>query len=249
MKPLVKKIITHSKKEDKSGKFLKNGLVEILLVKIGILLALAIYGFYLDYVEQKKVKAYFVSIHQEIEPAIKNGVIKTKQIDTLILKTTNCLQILNSKNKDSLIYLQHNLEPLVRVSNQIFSFPAVNELFNSDYISKVKNKETVGLLRQMQQQLITIKDIHKYHENKHLLTIQPFMNEFFNYSEIALPKHKAQLIEGGPPTEYSKLYNNMVLWNLLSQKLEGYKAQIIRQENFGELLIKLNESIKKQIDK
>lgn len=249
MKKFVKKIIAHSKKEDKSGKFFKNGLVEIILVKIGILLALAIYGFYLNYTEQKKIKAYFVSIHEELQPVIKNGEIKSKQMDSLIIKISNSLQILNSKNKDSLVYLRENLGPLVSVNNQPFSFPAIKELLNSSYFSKVKNKETVSLLRELQQQLAIINDSYKFSKNRYLLSIEPFMNEFVNYTEIALPKQKAKLIEGGPPTDYNKMYENMILWNLLSQKLESYKGQVLRQEEFIKLLQALNTNLKNQIEK
>ena len=248
MNKFVKRIITHSKKEDKSGKFLKNGLVEIILVKVGILLALAIYGFYLDHVEQKKIEEYFISIHQEIEPAIKKGEEKNKQINTLIVKVTNCLNIINAKNIDSLKYLKDNLGPLVSVNSQTISFPAAKELSNNSYISKVKNKETVNLLRKMQQQLIVINEKHKFNTNRYLLTVEPFTNVFFNYSEIALPKQKEFLIDGGPATDYDKVFNNMVLWNLLSQKLEGYKSHLHRQKEFIILLKALNTNLKNQID-
>ena len=40
----------------------------------------------------------------------------------------------------------------------------------------------------------------------------------------------------------------MVLWNLLSQKLEGYKSQVIRQENLGKLLKALSENLESQIN-
>ena len=247
MKLFVKKIIEYSKKEDKSGRFLKNGLIEILLVKVGILLALAIYGIYLDYVEQKKVTAYFTSIEQELEPAIENGIQKNKEIDTLIQKVNNCLKIINSKNKDSLVYLQENLGAFIKVPNQIFIFPATNELSTNGYLSKIKNKETVKLLRQMQQELMVINDAHKNSINRYLFSIEPFTNQHFNYAAIAQPKVKSLLVNGGPETDYSSCYDNIVLWNLLSQKLEEYKLQVIRQREFVILLQHLKENIKNQL--
>ena len=248
MKPIVKKIIDHSKKEDKSGRFLKNGLVEILLVKVGILLALAIYGWYVDHQEKKKIRDYFVSISQEIKPAIPKAIDKSKQTDSLIIKTARCLQILNSKNKDSLSYLKSNLGPLVLVRSQEFSFPAVTELLNGSYIEKVKNKETIALLRELKQQLSIINDNHNYNTNRYLLAIEPFTNKYLNYSEISLPKNQALLIPGGPKTNYDALFDNMELWNLLSQKLEGYKSQVIRQHELIALLKSLVENLERQIN-
>lgn len=248
MKPFVKRLVNYSKKEDKSGRFIKNGLIEIILFKIAILLALAVYGIYTDYVEQKKVKSYFVSIQHELEPAIDKGQIKNKEIDTLIQKVTNCLKIINSKNKDSVIYLQENLGAFVKVPKQIFSFPASAELSENGYLSKVKNNETVKLLRQMQQELNIINNEHKNSMDRYLYRIEPFMDKHVNYTDIASLKEKKLLVNGGPKTDYTVFYNDMVIWNLLTQKLEDYKLQVIRQRQFVDLLQELKENIKEQVN-
>lgn len=249
MNPFVKRVVAHSKKEDKSGKFIKNGLIEIILFKVAILLALAIYGLYTDHVEQQKVKAYFISIQHELEPAIDNGIIKNKEIDTLILKVTNCLKIISSPNIDSLVYLQENLGAFVKVPNQIFTFPATKELSSTGYISKIKNKETVKLLRKMQQELLKINDAHENSMNRYLFSIEPFTNKYLNYATISPQKEKALLIKGGPKADYHNFHENMVLWNLLSQKLKEYKLQVIRQRKFVVILQDLKENIKEQVDK
>lgn len=248
MKKFAKKIIDHTKKEDKTGRFLKNGLVEILLVKVGILLALAIYGWYVDYQEKKKIKEYFTSISQEIKPAIPVVKDKAKQTDSLIIKTVACLEILNSKNRDSLVYLKSNLGPLVWVRSQEFSFPAVTDLLNGSYIEKVKNKETIALLRELKQELNILNENHNYNTNRYLSAIEPFTNKYINYAEVSLPKKQAVLIKGGPETNYDALLNNIELWNLLSQKLEGYKSQVMRFENLGKLLKALSENLESQIN-
>ena len=249
MNPFVKRVVAHSKKEDKSGRFIKNGLIEIILFKVAILLALAIYGIYTDYVEQQKIKAYFVSMQHELEPAIENGKIKNKEIDTLIIQVTNCLKIIASPNKDSLVYLQENLGAFVTVPNQIFTFPATKELSTNGYISKIKNKETVKLLRKMQQELLKINDAHENSMNRYLFSIEPFTNKYANYAAISPQKEKALLIEGGPKADYHTFHENMVLWNLLTQKLKEYKLQVIRQREFVLILQDLKENIKKQVDK
>ncbi|MFD1292780.1 hypothetical protein ACFQ5N_02935 [Lutibacter holmesii] len=249
MNPFVKRLVAHSKKEDKSGRFIKNGLLEIILFKIAILLALAIYGMYTDHVEQQKVKAYFVSIQHELEPAIKNGKIKNKEIDTLILQVTNCLKIITSPNKDSLAYLQENLGAFVKVPKQIFNFPATKELSSNGYISKIKNKETVKLLRKMQQELLNINEAHEYSMNRYLFSIEPFTNKHMNYVTISPKNEKDLFIEGGPKANYNNFHENMVLWNLLTQKLKEYKLQVIRQREFVLTLQDLKENIKQQVNK
>ncbi len=245
MDKLVKQIIKHSKKEDKSGKFLSNGLVEILLVKVGILLALAIYGFYLNYVEQKKIHAYFLSIHNEISPILKKDIPQTKYLDASILKVTNCLNILNSKNKDSISYLKNNLGPIVKINNNVHFFPAVKEFLASTYFSKVKNKETIELLRDLKNQLATISRDYNYSERRYLLTIEPFMNNYVNYLEIT----NLQLKNKGPKSDFNALYNNVTMWNILSQKLKNLNNQLTRQHEFGSLLNKLNTNLENQLNK
>ena len=248
MNKFAKKLVEHSKKEDKSGRFLKNGLVELVLVRLIILLALAAYGWYVDYQEKKKIKQYFTSISAEIKPAIPMASAKAKQTDSLIIKTTNCLEILASKNRDSLPYLKSNLGPLVWVRSQEFSFPALSEFLNGTYLQKVKNKTTIKLLRQLKQQLDMLNQNHNYNTQRYLYAIEPFTNKHLNYTEVVLPYKQALLVKGGPETDYNVFFNNMELWNLLSQKLEAYKSQIMRQQNLNKLLKDLVDNLEDQIN-
>lgn len=247
MAKLVKQLIDYKKSEDKSGKVLKNRLAEILLVKVGILLALAIYGCYQDHKEQQHIKEYFVSIYHEVSPAIAIGKAKTMQTDSLIHMTERCLHILNSKNKDSLIYLKDNLAPLVIIRSQSFDFPMVKEFLGNNYTVKVKSKKTIKLLRKLQQELSNINQAHEYSNNQHQLVVQPFINKWINYSEVTLPNRKKLLVQGGPKTQYDQLLSNLEVWNLLSLKLEAYKAQTIRQQNFTVLLQDLSKTLKNQL--
>ncbi|MCX7550510.1 hypothetical protein [Xanthomarina sp. F2636L] len=248
MAKLVKQLVDYKKSDDKSGKVLKNRLVEILLVKVGILLALAIYGWYQDYVEQKHIEEYFVNIYHEVTPAIAVGKAKKKQTDSLIIMTKRCLDILNTKNMDSIIYLKDNLGPLVTVRSQSFEFPMVKEFLSKDYTLKVKSKQTVKLLRKLQQQLSNINQVHDYNNNQHQLVVEPFINKWINYSEVAFPNRKKLLVAGGPETQYDHLLNNLELWNLLTYKLEGYQTQTIRQESFTLLLQDLDKTLRKQLE-
>lgn len=248
MKPFIKKIVEHSKKEDKSGKFLKNGLIEIILVKIGILLALAIYNFYLDYKDQKKIQAHFTSIHNEIAPALSMAKARYEVTDSLIFKVNTSLKILNSKNKDSIIYLKEYLSPLVEVRNQNYNFPELNVLLNNGYIEKVKNKETVKLLWKMQHQLDDINTAYNQNVMRHISLIDPFVNTHLNYPEIASPEKKKLLMVGGPEINYENLQGNIELWNLLNIELGNYKMQRIRQLNLVDLMQKLSDNISTQIN-
>lgn len=248
MAKLVKQIVAYKKSEDKSGKVLKNRLVEILLVKVGILLALAIYGWYQDYREQQHIKEYFVGIYHEITPAVATAKAKKAQTDSLIIMTKRCLTILNSKNKDSIIYLKDNLAPLVSVRSQSFDFPMVKEFLGKDYTLKVKSKGTVKLLRKLQQQLAHINQAHQYNISQHQLVVEPFINKYINYSDVTFSKRKHLLVEGGPESKYEDLANNLELWNLLTYKLEGYQTQTLRQKDFVSLLQELDKTLKKQLE-
>ncbi|MCX7547103.1 hypothetical protein OS188_03960 [Xanthomarina sp. F1114] len=248
MDKLVKQLVAYKKSDDKSGVFLKNRLVEIIFVKLSVLLALAIYGWYQDYKEQQHVKEYFVGIYHEVNPAIAVGKSKKAQTDSLIIMTKKCLNILNSKNKDSIIYLKENLGPLVTVRTQSFDFPMVKEFLGKNYTHKAKSKETIKLLRKLQQQLSHINQTHQYNTNQHQLVVQPFINRSINYSEVAFPNRKKLLVQGGPETKYENIFDNLELWNLLSYKLEGYQKQVIAQKKFTLLLQDLDKTLKKQLE-
>lgn len=247
MNPFVKKVVAHSKKEDKSGKFLKNGLIEIILVKIGILLALAIYNFYLDYKEQEKIQAHFAGIHEEIVPALKTAKDRYILTDSLILKVTKSLNLLNSNTKDSMVNLKENLSPLIEVHLQNYNFQELDVLLSNGYIEKVKNKETVRLLWKMQHQLNDINTAYNQNVLRHVSLIEPFINTHLNYSEIASPEKKELLVIGGPEIDYASLHGNLELWNLLNNELGIYKTQRDRQLKLVELMQKLSENISKQL--
>ncbi|MBP1839601.1 hypothetical protein [Formosa algae] len=247
-KKFVKQIVDYKKSEDKSGKVLKNRLVEIILVKVGILLALAIYGIYQEYQEKKQMQATFLSMHKEIVPAIELGASKLKKDNQLIDNFEVCLHIINNKNLDSLDYLKKNIGPLLRVRNQEFSFPAVSDFVNSGKVAKLKNRETASLFRKMQYELNALNAKHAYNVNEYQLTIAPLTNKFLNYSELATPEQQENMVVGGPESNFDVLFDNLELWNIINQKLENYNYQKTHVVSFTKLLEELDEAIKTEID-
>ncbi|WP_299779952.1 hypothetical protein [uncultured Formosa sp.] len=247
-KKFVKQIVDYKINEDKSGKVLKNRLVEIILVKVGILLALAIYGIYQDYKEKKQMQATFLSMHKEIVPAIELGSDKLKQDKKLILDFKTCLQIINTKNKDSIKFLKQNIGSLVRVRNQEFSFPAIEDYINSGKVAKLKNRETAKLFRKMQFELKVLNAKHLYNINEYQLIIAPLTNKYFNYSQLATSEQQKNLVVGGPESNFDMVFNNLELWNILNQKLENYNYQKTHVTKFIKLLEELDQAIKKEIN-
>ncbi|TXE15937.1 hypothetical protein ES692_14365 [Psychroserpens burtonensis] len=63
--------------------------------------------------------------------------------------------------------------------------------------------------------------IRDYNNTQYVNTIEPFFIKNINYSEVALPRYRDGLVQGGPQTNYETLFTNLELWNVITFKLEA----------------------------
>jgi hypothetical protein len=91
--------------------------------------------------------------------------------------------------------------------------------------------------------------MEKYITKQYDERIEPYINLHMNYSDVALARYKERFIQGGPPTDYEFLFNDLELWNILTFKVEGLGGDIKSNQRMIKRLQGLIRQIQKELDK
>ena len=233
--------------ENKTNKYFKYAIGEIVLVVIGILIALSINNWNNNSKEKKNIKNYYVRISNEIDLSMFNIKSFKESVDTLIILNKKSLQILNLKHKDSLIKLEETLGALGTAYTANFTFPIMDEFLKQGYLSKIKKDSIKIGFQGIKIFANSVIEIDNYVASQYNTSIEPFFYKNINYANVALGHAKKKLIAGGPKTDYSKFYNNLELYNLLSFKLESLLSQKQRVETLIRSLEYTQKKIKIEI--
>jgi hypothetical protein len=232
--------------ENKTGKYLKYAIGEIVLVVIGILFALQINNWNNNKNDMAEVKNYYVKIHEELAYTQKRSIWFSAVLDTLIQHNNRSLDIINLKNKDSLYLLKETLGALGTDYKANFSFPIINEFLNEGYLAKIKNDSLKYGFQSFSMALITLKSIDNYLDNQYSTAIEPYFYNTINYAEVVHGGAvKSELKTGGPTTNYEQFYDNLELWNLLTFKVET----LISQKNAIDALYDILDFIDSKLQK
>jgi hypothetical protein len=207
--------------ENKTGKYLKYAIGEILLVVIGILFALQINNWNNNKNEKAELENYYTKIHEEITITQKRFNWYKASLDTLNQHNNRSLDIINLKNRDSLYLLKETLGALGTAYKSNFLFPIINEFLNEGYLAKIKNDSLKLGFQYFSMALNDLKSNDEYISNQYSTSIEPYFYNTINYAEVV---HGGadfnELKTGGPITNYEQFYDNLELWNLLSFKVE-----------------------------
>ena len=235
--------------ENKTGKYFKYAIGEIVLVVIGILIALQINNWNNNNSENNNIKNYYNRISDEINLSMFNIKDFKKNIDTLIILNKRSLYILNLKQNDSITKLEETVGALGTAYKLNLTLPIIDEFLKQGYLSKIKNDSIKIGFQGIKIFVNDVKEIDNYVDNQYYTSIEPFFYKNINYANVALGHAKSDLIVGGPKTNYSKFYNNLELYNLLSFKLESLLAQKNRIETLIDALEYTQKKIKIELEK
>ena len=234
--------------EDKTSKYFKYAIGEIVLVVIGILIALQINNWNQKRLQQLTLINYYQSMHEELESSSDKLDNLIFGIDSLVIQNRKTLEILSSNNKDSIPTLQKTLGALGTAWVNNFNYPIVQEFMNEGYLAKVNNTKIKDELQAFSFQLNRFKALDKGISDQYLLTIEPFINKHLNYSQIALDRYKNSLVSGGPETEFEKLFNNLEAWNIITLKLELLISQKYALQEFKDMTERLTNLLTSELN-
>jgi hypothetical protein len=235
--------------KNKTGKYLKYAIGEILLVVIGILFALQINNWNNNKNEKAEIENYYTKIHEEITIIQERSNRYKAALDTLNQHNNRSLDIINLKNRDSLYLLKETLGALGTAYTSDFLFPIINEFLNEGYLAKIKND---SLKLGFQYFSIALNDLNsndEYISNQYSTSIEPYFYNTINYAEVLHGGADLnELKTGGPSTNYEQFYDNLELWNLLTFKVETTISQRRGVDRLNRILEFIDEKIQEKLN-
>tara|TARA_R110001583_G_scaffold142287_1_gene294559 strand:+ start:50 stop:805 length:756 start_codon:yes stop_codon:yes gene_type:complete len=234
--------------ENKTSKYFKYAIGEIILVVIGILIALQINNWNQKRIQKLTLSNYYERMHEELESSRDELDNLINGIDSLVILNRKTLEILSSNNKDSIPTLQKTLGALGTAWVNNFNYPIVQEFMNEGYLAKVNNTKIKEELQAFSFQLNRFKALDKGIGDQYVLTIEPFINKHLNYSQIALDMYKDSLVPGGPETDFEWLFNNLEAWNIITLKLEMLVTQKAILKEFKALRERLTNLLNSELN-
>ena len=234
--------------KNKTGKYLKYAIGEILLVVIGILIALQINNWNNNKNEKAEIENYYTKIHEEI--AITQEIFNRFKatLDTLNQHNNRSLDIINLKNRDSLYLLKETLGALGTAYTSEFLFPIINEFLNEGYLAKIKNDSLKLGFQYFSMALNDLNSIDEYISNQYSTSIEPYFYNTLNYAEVVHGGADLnELKTGGPSTNYGQFYDDLELWNLLTFKVETTNSQQRRVDGLYRILEFIDEKIQEKL--
>jgi hypothetical protein len=235
--------------KNKTGKYLKYAIGEILLVVIGILFALQINNWNNNKNEKAEIENYYTKIHEEITIIQERSNRYKAALDTLNQHNNRSLDIINLKNRDSLYLLKETLGALGTAYTSDFLFPIINEFLNEGYLAKIKND---SLKLGFQYFSIALNDLNsndEYISNQYSTSIEPYFYNTINYAEVVHGGADLnELKTGGPSTNYEQFYDNLELWNLLTFKVETTISQRRGVDRLNRILEFIDEKIQEELN-
>lgn len=234
-------------KTGKTGEYFKYAIGEIVLVVIGILIALQINNWNERRIEQRTLSTYYERMHEELESSRENLHKFVSIIESLANQNKNSLEIISSKNRDSLPLLRETLGALGTAHTNSFNFPIVEEFINEGHLVQVKNTQVKDELQAFSIQLAKFDNFDEAINNQHIFTIEPYINKHINYTEIALNRFNKNLVHGGPSTDFEQFYNNLEAWNIITFKLELLNSHKSRLDGFIAMVERLIKSLESEL--
>lgn len=234
--------------ENKTSKYFKYAIGEIVLVVVGILIALQINNWNQKRISRNSIVNYYERIHEELTSASPRIINFNKKIDTLEVANSRSLYLLNLKDRDSLEQLKHTIGALGTAWTTNAAFPIIEEFLNQGNLARIQNEEIKNQFQQFGLWKSRLNSMDDYIDRQYATSIEPFFYDKINYAKTAFYSNKDEFIDGGPETDYSRFYNDMELWNLLTFKLETCISHSRLLNNFTDYLKTLDSLIVKEID-
>ena len=171
------------------------------------------------------LQQYYVKILSEAEASIAYLQAQKNNRLNFNKQGIKALNILRSKNKDSLSALLESLGVLKEMRSLAPSFPIIEEFLSQGYLSRITNDSVKSGFHEFSEMYKFIGLVDNYTINQYQLQIEPYLNLNFNYKDIAGAGYEAIAIAGGPSSNTENIWEDLQLWNLISNKLETWEYE------------------------
>jgi hypothetical protein len=230
-------------KNNKSGKYLKYAIGEIILVVIGILIALQINNWNesrkAEFEETKILTSLFedlktarINCQAQLDVELKN--IKT--YEKILGNKASKKAILNHPKVDSLFF-----RILWGVGDNGSVISAISELQNSGNSAKIRNKAIRKQIATLDAQLNSVEVIVRDRLDVQQISIDKFSFDIANFSKLVVGANNKYDINYGSENDYQSLLKNQKFLNAIAIKLDLSDSVI---EDRKQLMIEIESLLK-----
>ena len=126
--------------ENKTGKYLKYAIGEIILVVIGILIALQLNNWNQQRIEQNTMNDYYAKLIIALENEIEGQERHLESLKLFSNDFKRSLEILDTKNTDDIDELKPKMARLGQAFVHNYSMELFDEFINKGFLSKVEDE-------------------------------------------------------------------------------------------------------------
>ena len=234
--------------KNKTGKYFKYAIGEIVLVVIGILIALQVSNWNQLRIEQNSMNAYYAKLANTLEDDIKELRESNDFLNSNGDKLIRCLEILNTENEADIEELKAKIGALNIAFANDHSMELFDEFINKGYLSKIEDTELKSQFERVKNGLIKAENWDKVLDNDYVNNVIPFIQNNLNIVDITIyPKKfdKKDILNGGPKVDYTKLFNNLKAWNAIHGRLNYLRFTIGLNDMMLEALTELKATLDK----
>ena len=232
--------------ENKTGKYLKYALGEILLVVIGILIALQLNTWNSERIQNKEIRSTYERVLEEINITQGQAQQKIKYFESIILqRNKRSLYLLQLKNNDSIKQIYKTIKGLSNVIIVNYDMPATSEFLNDRNISDIKNTDLKSLFLKLKRSLQFAAVVDNYANNQLNTIIEPYIMKNLNYAQLA---ENRDMVAINTTNDFSFFFDNLELENLINLKIETDNTKIDYLKTFESILSLTAEEIELELN-
>ena len=221
---LLKKLL--GKNKSVNIKFI---LIEIILVTIGVLMAIAVNNWNTNRLIKIEVDNYLLEIRSEIQGGIKYQNRNIKRFESMSNDLLRVMKIIERNDLDSIPYLNKLIWPIGTTWPIRYELPILEEFMDKDYLNTVQNdslKKTLKMYNRIKESAIGMA---AFNEKQYLDKVESFINKNIEYLEIMEGEiWESNNINNHPriKTNFKELFNDLEFWNILTLKTETFFIEL-----------------------
>ena len=207
--------------ENKTGKYLKYAIGEIVLVVIGILIALSINNWNENRKTNKQELQLLASLQKEftfnndeIDRSITKAQIIQKRCETILKYTGNRDMKLSKNESDSLIN-----SGLLNIITYDASNGILSDIINSGKIQIIKNEKLKNYLSNWNGILNDVKEDEMWAVNERNNIVYPFLYKNSNYINLTQGRGEINGITSGFDSDFKDIYKYQEFENLVNSHM------------------------------
>ena len=228
--------------KNKTGKYFKYAIGEILLVVIGILIALQVNTWNENRKTNRQELQLLESLQKEftynkneLDRSIQKAQIIQRRCETILKNTGNRELKLSKIESDSLINWG-----LTNIITYDPSNGIISDIISSGKIQIIKNEKLKNFLSNWNGILSDVKEDETWAVNERNNITFPFLYKNSNYTNITQGPQENNLISSGFDSDYKTIYKLMEFENIVN----GHRIWNIKNErNYKRLKSKIEEII------